>query len=217
MSPGDSRWGERRVKASTAGRSCVFRASDKLLSGERKHRFRYDTTTRQRNRHCCQFHSCCQRALSTCSCAYPPNKAVSLHSVSFLQIKMPIPKRVQFALPQRRSQDTDMRLLDMAGLFGGGAPAASSSAAATQGDISKDMAVSEPPTDSISALRFSPQAEFLAVSSWDKKVRIYEIANNGSTTGKAYFDHEGPVLNCCWSAVRQTFHSFREKRTILRA
>lgn len=106
--------------------------------------------------------------------------------------------RVRFALPPLQEEDADMS--KVAGLFGSGAAASSSSATATQGDISKDMAVSEPPTDSISAIRFSPQAELLAVSSWDKKVRIYEVASNGSTIGKSFFDHEAPVLNCCWSA-----------------
>ncbi|GAB7348282.1 hypothetical protein MBLNU459_g6263t1 [Dothideomycetes sp. NU459] len=88
----------------------------------------------------------------------------------------------------------------VSGLFGSAATSASSSASATQGDISKDVVVSSPPDDSVSDLRFSPQAELLAVASWDKKVRIYEINNEGQSVGKSYFDHEGPVLSCCWSA-----------------
>lgn len=90
----------------------------------------------------------------------------------------------------------------MSGLFGAQANAAqSSNSNSAQGDLSKDIAVSQPPEDSISDLRFSPVAEYLAVASWDKKVRIYEVADNGSTQGKALFDHEGPVLSCCWSKV----------------
>lgn len=90
----------------------------------------------------------------------------------------------------------------MAGLFGGVGTAASAPGAAnTTGDISKDVAINQPPEDSISDLRFSPISEHLAVASWDKKVRIYEINAQGQSEGKALFEHEAPVLNCCWSPV----------------
>lgn len=78
---------------------------------------------------------------------------------------------------------------------------AQSSSDSKIGDLSKDIAVSQPPEDSISDVRFSPASEHLAVASWDKKVRIYEVDQNGNTQGKALFEHEGPVLNCCWSKV----------------
>lgn len=83
-----------------------------------------------------------------------------------------------------------------------GAPAANSTAASnTTGDISKDVALNSPPEDSISDLRFSPASDHLAVASWDKKVRIYEINDQGQSEGKALFEHEAPPLNCCWSPV----------------
>ncbi|KXL41404.1 hypothetical protein M433DRAFT_150423 [Acidomyces richmondensis BFW] len=85
----------------------------------------------------------------------------------------------------------------MSGLFGSAANSAASNP--TQGDLSKDVAVSAPPDDSISDLCFSPQSDHLAVASWDKKVRIYEIDGNGNSQGKALFEHDGPVLSCCWS------------------
>lgn len=69
----------------------------------------------------------------------------------------------------------------------------------TQGDLSKDVQVQNPPEDSISALRFSPQTDHLAVASWDKKVRIYEIDGSGNSKGVALFEHEGPTLDCAWS------------------
>jgi len=69
----------------------------------------------------------------------------------------------------------------------------------TTGDISKDVALNSPPEDSVSDLAFSPVSEHLAVASWDKKVRIYEINDQGQSEGKAFFEHEAPVLNCCWS------------------
>jgi WD40 repeat protein len=79
--------------------------------------------------------------------------------------------------------------------------ASTANANPTQGDLTKDVQLSTPPEDSISDIVFSPQSEHLAVASWDKKVRIYEIDANGNSQGKAYFEHEGPVLSCCWSKV----------------
>ena len=77
----------------------------------------------------------------------------------------------------------------------------SSTATSNNGDISTDFTLTAPPEDGISDIKFSSQSEHLAVASWDKKVRIYEIATNGSSEGKAMFEHEGPVLGCCWSKV----------------
>lgn len=94
----------------------------------------------------------------------------------------------------------------MSGLFGNvGTAAATSSATNTTGDISKDVALNSPPEDSISDLAFSPVSNHLAVASWDKKVRIYEINEQGQSEGKALFEHEAPVLNCCWSPVSLGF------------
>lgn len=83
------------------------------------------------------------------------------------------------------------------GLFNTGG----STANATVGDISKDVALNNPPEDSVSDIAFSPITEHVAVASWDKKVRIYEINNQGGSEGKALFEHEQPVLSCCWSRV----------------
>jgi len=81
----------------------------------------------------------------------------------------------------------------MAGLFG--AQAASN----TLGDLKQDVELGSPPEDSISALAFNPNPtdpkDFLAVASWDKKVRIYEIMSNGQGQGKASIDHDGPVFS----------------------
>lgn len=89
----------------------------------------------------------------------------------------------------------------MAGLFG--SAAASSSASSAQGDLKNDVQVKDTPEDSISDLAFSPQSDHLAVSSWDNKVRIYEIDASGNSQGKAMFQHEGPVLSVAWSRVRR--------------
>lgn len=85
--------------------------------------------------------------------------------------------------------------------FNNAATSSAANANNTTGDISKDIAIANPPEDGISDIAFSPQSDHLAVASWDKKVRIYEINASGGSEGKAAFDHEGPVLNCCWSKV----------------
>ena len=74
----------------------------------------------------------------------------------------------------------------------------------TQGDLKNDVALTDPPEDSISDLAFSTKSEHLAIASWDKKVRIYEIDGQGRSQGKALFEHEQPVLSCCWTPVRPT-------------
>jgi mRNA export factor len=83
----------------------------------------------------------------------------------------------------------------MSTLFG------SSSSNPTPGDIKNDVAVKEPPKDSISDIAFSSAADYLAVGSWDNAVRIYEIDERGNSQGKAMFEHQGPVLSVCWNTV----------------
>jgi WD40 repeat protein len=96
-------------------------------------------------------------------------------------------------------------VIKMSGLFG----ATTTNTANTLGDLSKDIQLNQGPEDSISDLSFSPQSEHLAVSSWDKKVRIYEVNESGGE-GKALFEHEGPVLSCDWSKVRDLFSDPKE-------
>ncbi|TPX14441.1 uncharacterized protein E0L32_005405 [Thyridium curvatum] len=82
----------------------------------------------------------------------------------------------------------------MSGLFG----TSSSAATNTVGDLKQDVAVGNPPEDSISDLAFNPnpadQKDFLAVSSWDKKVRIYEILPNGQAEPRHAYEHSLPVF-----------------------
>ncbi|OSX57656.1 hypothetical protein POSPLADRAFT_1174191 [Postia placenta MAD-698-R-SB12] len=77
--------------------------------------------------------------------------------------------------------------------------ASSSTTANTAAAADKDIEVADPPTDSISSLSFSSQADYLAVASWDNNVRIYEVGQNGQTQGKAMYAHQGPVLSVCWN------------------
>lgn len=119
------------------------------------------------------------------------------------EIKMPRAGGLESSAynPQRTKKSQEDN--SMSGLFNSAASAASSSATATQGDISGDVQLQSPPEDSISDLSFSPASDHLAVASWDKKVRIYEIDGSGNSQGKAAFDHEGPVLSCAWSKVSE--------------
>jgi len=58
-----------------------------------------------------------------------------------------------------------------------------------------DLEVISPPNDSISALSFSPKANFLVAASWDCQVRCWEL-QNGTAAPKAAISHDAPVL--CW-------------------
>ncbi|TFK75084.1 WD40 repeat-like protein [Pluteus cervinus] len=81
-----------------------------------------------------------------------------------------------------------------------GSSVATAVASATSNTADKDVEVSNPPDDSISSLAFSPQADYLAVGSWDNSVRLYAVApGTGQTQGKAMYQHQGPALSVCWS------------------
>ncbi|KAJ6570297.1 WD40-repeat-containing domain protein [Mycena vulgaris] len=69
----------------------------------------------------------------------------------------------------------------------------------TAAPAEKDIEMGDPPSDSISSLSFSGQADYLAVGSWDNSVRIYEVGAGGQSQGKAMYQHEGPVLSVCWN------------------
>lgn len=72
----------------------------------------------------------------------------------------------------------------------------SSSAARPPAD---DVELANPPPDSISELSWCPVADYLAVSSWNGEVRIYEVAQDGKAQGKASYNHEAPALCVTWS------------------
>ena len=105
-------------------------------------------------------------------------------------------------------------------VFGAQALAVSTS---QQGGVNKDLHVemADPPTDSVSSMSFSRQANFLAVGSWDNtvriylidqpnlprlgQVRIYEIGTDGHSRSKVVHHHQGPVLSVCWNKVSNFF------------
>jgi mRNA export factor len=81
-------------------------------------------------------------------------------------------------------------------LFGQAAQNASN----TLGVLDKDIQLQNGPEDSISKISCSMKTNHIAVASWDKKVRIYEI-NAGGGKPETMFEHEAPVLDCDWSRV----------------
>ncbi|KAI9179718.1 hypothetical protein H9P43_005048 [Blastocladiella emersonii ATCC 22665] len=62
-----------------------------------------------------------------------------------------------------------------------------------------DVIVNNPPNDGVSSLHWSPANDFLAASSWNGEVRIWEVSPQGQTMPRFSFTHDGPVLNCRWS------------------
>ncbi|KAL7059374.1 hypothetical protein AAHC03_013732 [Spirometra sp. Aus1] len=89
--------------------------------------------------------------------------------------------------------------------FGGGTSVFGATSTATNNAAAraKDLEVQSPPTDAISCLRFSPGANatsiYLAATSWDNRVRVWEVMANGNTVPKAEQMHQGPALSACWS------------------
>ncbi|GAA0139668.1 hypothetical protein Leryth_016652 [Lithospermum erythrorhizon] len=65
----------------------------------------------------------------------------------------------------------------------------------------KSTEVSQPPSDSVSSLCFSPKSNHLIATSWDNQVRCWEITKSGnvvSSAPKASITHDQPVLCSAW-------------------
>ncbi|ODV81952.1 WD40 repeat-like protein [Suhomyces tanzawaensis NRRL Y-17324] len=80
------------------------------------------------------------------------------------------------------------------------ASSTTSTSATTGQELINDITVNNPPEDTVSDLSFSPQQDLLAVASWDKKVRIYEIdPSSGNNQGRALYEHAAPVFSTSWT------------------
>ena len=72
-------------------------------------------------------------------------------------------------------------------------------------NTNSSLELSNTPSDTISALSWSPVANHLAVSSWDKTVRVFELqvtgmaSNSLSSVPRALFTLEAPVLCCSFT------------------
>ncbi|GFP98673.1 protein rae1 [Phtheirospermum japonicum] len=72
---------------------------------------------------------------------------------------------------------------------------------ATNVNPNRSTEVVSPPTDSVSSLCFSPNANYLVATSWDNQVRCWEVTKSGSTLNsvpKASISHDHPVLCSAW-------------------
>ncbi|XP_018655175.1 mRNA export protein rae1-related [Schistosoma mansoni] len=86
----------------------------------------------------------------------------------------------------------------------------------TMSAAQKTAEVQSPPGDTVSCLRFSPesmQTTFLAATSWDNRIRIWEVQANGSTIPKAEQMHQGPVFGACWSTDGSKLFSVSADKT----
>lgn len=74
-----------------------------------------------------------------------------------------------------------------------------------------DVPLTDPPTDTVQALAFSPAAlapkTFLLSGSWDNEVRCWEIRAQGQSSPVGLTKHDAPVLDVAWSADGHTAFS----------
>jgi len=63
-----------------------------------------------------------------------------------------------------------------------------------------DVQVSNAQNDTISSLVWSPTSNLLATGSWNKEVRVWDVAANGTASPKAFIQHNAPVLCCAFSS-----------------
>lgn len=73
----------------------------------------------------------------------------------------------------------------------------------------KDLEVTSPPDDTVSAMEFSPialQQNFLLAGSWDSSVRLWEVESSGKTIPKQMQTMGGAVLDVCWTDVSELIY-----------
>jgi len=67
-------------------------------------------------------------------------------------------------------------------------------------DITQTPVITPQPGDTVSKISWSPKANLIAASSWDKQVRVWEVnPSNGQSQGKLNTGFEAPVLSCSWT------------------
>ncbi|CAO2170742.1 unnamed protein product [Urochloa humidicola] len=80
-------------------------------------------------------------------------------------------------------------------------------AGAANANPNKSIEVTPAPEDSVSSLSFSPKANHLVATSWDKQVRCWEVLPTGSCQAKASISHDQPVLCSAWKDDGMTVFS----------
>lgn len=66
----------------------------------------------------------------------------------------------------------------------------------------QEYQLTDPPTDGISTVSFSPRDDLLLVSSWDSAVRVFDVVRNQL---RASYNHKAGVLDCCFSDIGHCF------------
>ncbi|CAH8637376.1 unnamed protein product [Schistosoma mattheei] len=85
----------------------------------------------------------------------------------------------------------------------------------TMSSAQKTAEVQSPPGDTVSCLRFSPesmQTTFLAATSWDNRIRIWEVQANGSTIPKAEQMHQGLYLGLVGALMVRKFSVYQQTK-----
>ncbi|KAJ5083420.1 Mitotic checkpoint protein BUB3.2 [Penicillium angulare] len=78
---------------------------------------------------------------------------------------------------------------------------------------SNQFILDNPPTDAISALKFSPEADStrIVVASWDKNVYLYDLRDENGTVGEGKllqtFEHRAPVLDVCFGNTENEIYT----------
>jgi WD40 repeat protein len=59
----------------------------------------------------------------------------------------------------------------------------------------RDLELPQYPTDTVSAVRWSPTSNLLSATSWDKSVRIWEVSEQGNVALKFGKDTDSPITS----------------------
>ncbi|KXS98206.1 hypothetical protein AC578_288 [Pseudocercospora eumusae] len=73
-----------------------------------------------------------------------------------------------------------------------------------------------PPTDIITAVRFSPDSHHLLVSAWDSTIRLYAHDHHGTYTNCLTIPTQRPTLDVCWGPDNRTFYAVGLSKHVMR-
>ena len=72
---------------------------------------------------------------------------------------------------------------------------------AVMGDVSNDITLPLGPRDTVSTVCWAPIHDYLAASSWDSKIYIYDVSVPQSAKGLAAIPTHAPVFDCDFNQV----------------
>jgi len=73
-------------------------------------------------------------------------------------------------------------------------------AATTSVHQARDLELPQYPSDTVSAVRWSPVSNLLSATSWDKSVRIWEVSEQGNVAVKFAKEFDSPVTASDWTS-----------------